>query len=202
MQSNQWDERYSEPGFIYGTEPNEFLVSVAGQIPKGPVLMLGDGEGRNGVYLASLGYDVVSVDQSTVALAKAQGLARERGVRIETRQADLREFVIESGTWAGIVSIFCHLPPAIRVPLHAAVVRGLRVGGVFVLEAYTPAQLGRGTGGPSAVDMLLSLDDLKRELAGLDLVHGRELNREVREGAYHTGHASVVQCIAMKVDGR
>ncbi|HEY7118223.1 MAG TPA: class I SAM-dependent methyltransferase, partial [Tepidisphaeraceae bacterium] len=146
MESHRWDERYGQPGFAYGDAPNDFLMAVAGRIPPGPVLMLGEGEGRNGVYLAGLGYDVVAVDQSEVGLAKARRRAEERGVRIRTQQADLAHFVIEPGAWAGVVSIFCHLPPAIRVPLHAAVVRGLRPGGVFVLEAYTSRQLGRGTG--------------------------------------------------------
>jgi SAM-dependent methyltransferase len=160
--------------------------------------MLGEGEGRNGVYLAGLGYEVVAVDQSEVGLAKARRRAEERGVRIRTEVADLREYVIEPGAWAGVVSIFCHLPPAIRVPLHAAVVRGLRPGGVFVLEAYTPRQLGRGTGGPSDVEMLVTLEDLKRELEGLDLEVGRVVEREVREGAYHSGLAAVVQVVGRR----
>jgi hypothetical protein len=77
-------------------------------------------------------------------------------------------------------------------------VRGLRPGGVFVCEAYTPRQLGRGTGGPGVVEMLVSLEDLKRELVGLELEIGREVEREVREGAYHTGVAAVVQVVGMK----
>jgi SAM-dependent methyltransferase len=198
MDSDDWNERYSAEDFVYGTEPNEFLASVAGQIPRGPVLMLGDGEGRNGVFLASLGYDVVAVDQSAAGLAKAQGLAEQRGVRLQTQQADLRDFAIEPDTWAGIVSIFCHLPPEIRVPLHAAVVGGLRPGGVFVLEAYTPSQLGRGTGGPPCAEMLLSLGDLQREAAGLEFLHAVERERVVREGSYHTGLASVVQLVARR----
>jgi hypothetical protein len=160
--------------------------------------MLGDGEGRNGVFLAGLGYDVVAVDQSAIGLAKARRLAERRGVRLQTLQADLRDIVIEPGAWAGIVSIFCHLPPEIRVPLHGAVVRGLRPRGVFVLEAYTPSQLGRGTGGPPSAEMLLSLDDLKREAAGLQFVHAQELERIVREGVCHTGLASVVQFVARR----
>jgi SAM-dependent methyltransferase len=198
MDLQRWDERYSKSEYAYGTEPNEFLVSVADRIPPGPVLMLGDGEGRNGVYLAGLGYDVVAVDQSAAGLAKARRLAEDRGVRIETRQADLREFPIEPGAWAGIVSIFCHLPPAIRVPLHAAAVRGLRPGGIFVLEAYTPKQLGRGTGGPSDPAMLLSLAILSEELSGLEFLHGLECEREIHEGSHHTGLASVVQVLARR----
>jgi SAM-dependent methyltransferase len=198
MDSQHWDERYSAAEFVYGTEPNEFLASVAGQIPRGPVLMLGDGEGRNGVFLAGLGYDVLAVDQSAIGLAKARQLADKRGVQLQTLQADLRDFVIRPDAWAGIVSIFCHLPPEIRVPLHAAVVRGLRPGGVFVLEAYTPSQLGRGTGGPPCAEMVLSLDDLQREAGGLEFVHAREVERVVREGMCHTGLASVVQIVARR----
>ena len=194
-----WDERYAQPGFAYGDQPNEFLVSAAGNIPAGGrVLCLGEGEGRNAVFLAGLGHRVVAVDQSAVGLAKARQLAERRGVAIETVQADLSRFAIEPGAWAGVVSIFCHLPTAIRIPLHRAVVSGLAPGGAFILEAYTPAQLGRGTGGPQDPDMLPTLAGLIEELAGLEFVHARELEREVREGVYHTGLASVVQVIAQQ----
>src|SRR5688572_29859175 len=151
-----WDERYSQPGFAYGTEPNEFLAAAAGRIPAGPVLSLGEGEGRNAAYLAGLGHQVVAVDQSEVGLAKAQKLAADRGLTIETVCADLSAYPIEPGAWAGIVSIFCHLPRRIRVPLYAAVAGGLQPGGVLVLEAYTPKQIGRGTGGPEDPDMMVS----------------------------------------------
>lgn len=193
-----WDERYSQAGFVYGTEPNEFLASAAGSIPAGPVLSLGEGEGRNASYLAGLGHRVVAVDQSEVGLAKARRLAGSRGLSIETVRADLAQFAIEPGAWAGIVSIFCNLPSRIRVPLFAAAVQGLMPGGVLVLEAYTPSQLGRGTGGPQDPDMLVTLGGLTGELAGLELVHARELDRDVREGSYHTGVGSVVQIIGKR----
>jgi len=198
MERQRWDERYSQPGFAYGTEPNDFLASVADHLPAGPVLTLGEGEGRNAVFLAGLGHEVIAVDQSEVGLAKTRQRADERGVPVQTVQADLRDYPIEPGAWAGIVSIFCHLPPSIRVPLYAAVVRGLRPGGVFILEAYTPRQLGRGTGGPPSAELLVSLEDLTRELAGLEFLHACELEREVREGAYHTGLACVVQVVARR----
>ena len=198
MERQSWDERYTQPEFAYGTEPNDFLASVAEQIPPGPVLSIGEGEGRNALFLASLGYEVVAVDQSEVGLTKARKRAEARGLRLQTQQADLRDYSIQSAAWAGIVSIFCHLPPSIRLPLHAAVVRGLRPGGVFILEAYTPQQLGRGTGGPSSLDMLLSIATLSNELVGLEFLHAQELEREVREGIYHTGLASVVQLVARR----
>ena len=141
---------------------------------------------------------MVAIDQSEVGLAKARKVAADRGLAIETVCADLEGYAIEPGSWAGIVSIFCHLPRRVRVPLYAAVVRGLRPAGVLVLESYTPNQLGRGTGGPQDPDMLVSLATLTEELAGLELVHARELDRDVREGAYHTGVASVVQVIGLR----
>jgi SAM-dependent methyltransferase len=201
MEPQRWDERYAAPGFAYGTEPNDFLASVADRIPPGPVLTIGEGEGRNAVFLAGRGHEVVAVDQSEVGLAKARQRAEERGLSVRTQQADLRDYPIQPEAWAGIVSIFCHLPPSIRVPLHAAVVRGLRPGGVFILEAYTPQQYGRGTGGPQVLEMLLSLDQLRAELAGLEFLHAQELEREVREGMYHTGPASVVQLVARRSTG-
>lgn len=193
-----WDERYSEPGFAYGTAPNEFLVSVAERIPHGRILSLAEGEGRNAVYLASLGYEVLAVDGSAVGLRKAAGLAQERGVAIATQVADLGDFRIDPEEWDGIVSCYCHLPSTIRVLLHRAAVRGLKPGGVFILEAFTKKQLAYGTGGPQSLDMLMSLDELKRELAGLEFIRAVEIERNVREGSKHTGLASVVQILAVK----
>jgi SAM-dependent methyltransferase len=193
-----WDQRYAEPGFAYGTAPNDFLVSVAERIPAGPVLSLGEGEGRNAVFLAGLGHEVTAVDASAVGLAKARALAAERGVRLHTVVGDLAEFVIEPGAWAGIVAIWCHLPAELRRRVHRAAVSGLVPGGAFVLEAYRPAQLALGTGGPRVPELLYSLADLRDDLAGLDLVHAVETEREVHEGKYHAGRSAVVQVLGLR----
>lgn len=193
-----WDARYGAPGYAYGTEPNGFLAEVAGRIPAGPVLSLAEGEGRNAVHLAALGHAVTAVDLSAVGLAKAHALARERGVAIATVQADLADLAIEPGAWSGIVSIFAHQPQPLRARLHAAVVRGLRPGGAFALEAYTPRQLAFGTGGPHDVALLVTLEALRAELVGLDLAVAREVEREVVEGAHHRGRAAVVQLLGFK----
>ena len=166
------------------------------------MLCLGEGEGRNAVFLAGLGHRIVAVDQSAVGLAKARQLAESRGLAIETVQADLAEFVIGPSAWAGIISVFSHLPSSIRAPLHRAAAAGLRPGGVFVLEAYTPAQVGRGTGGPQDPDMTPTLAGLRVELAGLEFEHAAELERDVVEGRYHTGVASVVQLVGRRPDVR
>ena len=194
-----WDQRYSGAEFVYGTRPNEFLASHLKAIPPGPVLDLGSGEGRNAVFLAEQGYDVTAVDQSAVGLRKTERLAAERGVRITTVQADLRAFEIRPDHWAGITSIFCHLPKALRLSLYPSVIRGLRLGGVFLMESYTPAQIGRGTGGPSDPDWMMSIDRLKDEVVGLEWVVAEEKEREVVEGLFHTGAASVVQFIGRRV---
>lgn len=193
-----WNERYSAPEYIYGTEPNDFLRSVAGRIPPGPVLCLAEGQGRNAVYLASLGHDVTAVDQSSVGLQRARELAASRGVTIATEIADLAEYRIAPGKWSGIVAIFMHLPPSLRAQVLAASVKGLAPGGAFIMEAYRPKQLEYRTGGPGEVSLLPSLDDLRRELAGLTIEHGVEIEREVHEGDYHSGRSAVVQILAFK----
>lgn len=193
-----WDERYSEPGFAYGTAPNDFLVSVADRIPQGKILSLAEGEGRNAVYLASLGFQVTAVDGSAVGLRKAGELARARGVAINIVHADLRELEIVPQVWDGILACFCHLPVTLRRPLHQAAVRGLKPGGIFILEAFSKEQLAYGTGGPQAPDLLMALDELKQELAGLEFLRAVQIEREVREGQGHTGLASVVQILGIK----
>lgn len=198
MKTTNWDERYSEPGFTYGTTPNSFLVSVVDRIPPGRVLMLAEGEGRNAVYLASLGYQITAVDGSAVGLGKALELAAERGVSLTTIVADLAGFEIEPEKWDAIVSCFCHIPAAIRIPLHRKVVKGLKPGGVLVLEAFSKEQMDYDTGGPKSLDMLMSREELLQELAGLDFIHAATLVRDVKEGRGHTGLASVVQILAVK----
>lgn len=198
MDAPFWNNRYAVPQYFYGETPNAFVAEMAVQIPAGPVLCLAEGEGRNAVHLSALGHRVTAVDQSEAGLAKARRLAAARGVQIETVVADLLNFTIEPGAWAGIISIFAHLPPAIRFKVHAQVVRGLRPNGVFLLEAYTPAQLAFETGGPKSLELLMTLGSLREELAGLEFMIGRELEREVIEGGGHTGRGAVVQVVARR----
>lgn len=194
-----WDARYANaPGFVFGTEPNDFLRSVADRIPPGPVLCLGEGEGRNAVFLARRGHAVTALDQSATGLAKAAALAAQHGVALTTQVADLNDYALAPDAWAAVVAIFIHLPPALRTQVHGAAVAGLRPGGVFVLECYGPAQLGRGTGGPQNPEMLPGLAALTPDLAGLDLEIARELERDVVEGSGHTGRAAVVQVLARR----
>ncbi|OAM88954.1 class I SAM-dependent methyltransferase [Termitidicoccus mucosus] len=198
MDADHWNERYAATGHFYGTEPNGFLAAMASLIPDGSVLCLAEGEGRNAVHLATLGHRVTAVDQSSVGLDKAQRLAATWGVTLETVVTDLATYPISPGRWAGIISIFAHLPSPLRRNLHAAVVHGLKPGGIFILEAYTPAQLAFNTGGPKDLVLLMQLDDLHTELAGLNLLVAREIERDVVEGPGHRGRAAIVQVVGRK----
>ncbi len=196
---NAWDERYAPSTYFYGTEPNDFLKEQVHFIPPGgTVLCLGEGEGRNAVFLAGRGYDVCALDQSRVGLAKAEQLAVAKSVRIQTLVADLDGYRFEPGRWDGIVSIWCHLPSAIRTAVHRQVLTALKPGGVFVLEAYTPDQIRYGTGGPKDVDLLPTLAELRHDLDGMEIAFAREGERMVQEGAGHHGMSAVVQIVARK----
>lgn len=193
-----WDERYSAEEYAYGTKPNQFLEENVGQIPKGQVLSLAEGEGRNAVFLAQQGYSVTAVDASIVGLNKARKLAEENGVVVEFIHADLADYDLGEDRWDGIVSIFCPLPSSLRKQLYKKVEAGLKRNGVFLLEAFTPNQLKHGTGGGKSVDVMQSQESLSLELAGLKFKHLIELERDVVEGIYHTGISAVVQAIASK----
>lgn len=193
-----WEQRFGDETYYYGTEPNEFLRDHLSSLPSGAVLCVAEGEGRNAVFLARSGWQVHSVDLTESGVAKTRRLADLHGVHVEALVGDLAVFDIGTDRWDAIVSIFAHTPPEVRRSLHARVVAALRSGGVLLLEAYTPAQLGRGTGGPSLVEMTMTLDGLRTELDGLEIIHGVELERDVIEGGGHSGVGAVVQVIARK----
>ena len=198
MDAEHWNQRYAGENYFYGEEPNDFLRTHAKLIPPGPVLCLAEGEGRNAVFLASRGHAVEALDLSSTGMAKARQLAVRHGVTLKTHVGDLADVVITPGHWSGIIAIFAHLPVLLRRKIHAAVVAGLRPGGIYLYEAYTPAQLAHGTGGPKDPALLVQLAELKSELSGLDFEVAREIERDVREGSGHTGHAAVVQVAARR----
>ena len=192
-----WNERYASKDYIYGTQPNSFLKEHA-KLLTGPILSLGEGEGRNAVFLALLGLDVLGVDGSEIGLAKARALAASKGAVIRTEVVDLAIYEPNESFYGSVVSIFCHLPSAIRRRLYPLVERSLKPGGIFLLEAYTQDQLSRNTGGPKDPDLLMSRLDLEGAFSNWDVILSQEIEREVNEGEYHTGLASVVQFIARK----
>lgn len=199
MSSSFWDDRYSAAELVYGAAPNDFLVQAAAKFPpQGRALDIGAGEGRNALFLAARGLDTLAVDQSAVGMSKAQAIAHQRGLALRTEAADLNDLEAPAGSFDVISSIFVHLPGALRATVHRRVVEWLRPGGLFVLEAYSPDQLKRDTGGPKDPALLAPLEVIVRELRGLTFEHQAALVRPVNEGSFHTGEASVVQVIARK----
>ena len=196
--ASMWNERYDTDDYQFGVSPNDFLVEKASDLPVGKTLCLADGEGRNGVYLAKLGHRVTGIDLSSKGQAKARKLARAENVQLELIEANLVEHDLGDASWDCIVSIFFHLPSKIRRQVHEKVASALKPGGVLILEAYTPLQLGFRTGGPSMADALMTLDALEGDFPDLTFDYAVEKEREVIEGNLHSGHASVVQLLARK----
>ena len=193
-----WDKRYGGEEYAYGTEPNDLLREQAGSLPVGDTLCLGEGEGRNAVFLAGLRHEITALDASEVGLEKAQKLAAERGVKIDAIHADLAKYELVANRWDVITSIYCHLPPPLRKKVHGQIAQSLRPGGVFILEAFTPRQLECKTGGPPVVEMMMDLETLRHELTGLEFEIGEEVVREIHEGPHHNGTSAVVQLVARK----
>ena len=190
-----WDQEYDTEEYVYGKLPNDFLKERYSTIPKGKVLLLAEGEGRNAVFLAKLGYAVTAVDISSVGLEKAKKLAGENSVSIEVICEDLATFDLGEKKWDGIVSISCHLPPELRQDLYKRIERALKPSGVFFLEGYRPEQLKYKTGGPPLAEMMTSKETLVKELPNLAFSHLQEIDRKVNEGINHHGLGAVIQAI-------
>lgn len=189
-----WDSRYKGPEYAYGTEPNDYLVAQMGLIPKGGrVLCLADGEGRNSVFLAEQGFQVTAVELSHEGIQKAKRLAEQRGVTVTFIEEDVNAVEIKPGTWDAIVSIFLHLPKKLRQALHAKIVAGLTSNGIYIYEAYTLDQLGKGTGGPKEAQVLAEpkavLDDFSTDC----VLHFFAGERPIHEGPLHSGAGAVAQ---------
>lgn len=196
---NFWDQRFGTEDYLYGTAPNDFLRAEAHRIrPGGEVLCIGEGEGRNAVFLAERGFRVTAFDQSPVGLDKARRLAAERGVSIGTEVGDLATAELGNARWDAIVSIWCHLPRPLHARVYAQIAVALKTGGITLWEHYHPKQLEYKTGGPQDVAMLYTLDDLRAGFPTFDVEIGREVEREVHEGTGHFGASFVTQYVARK----
>ncbi len=196
MTNDFWNARYAEPGFVYGIEPNAFLVSQKNYLKPGmKVLAVGDGEGRNGVWLAQQGLEVLSVDGSQVGLRKARELARERGVAIRTELAELTTWNWPANEFDLVAAIFIHFPPETRARMHAGMYGALKPGGLLVMEAFTPEQLRYKTGGPPVVEMLYTADMLRNDFKSGEILRLEEVLTELQEGPGHRGRAAVVRLI-------
>lgn len=195
-----WDERYQRPDYLFGTRPAEFLERQLHRLaPHAKVLAVADGEGRNSVFLAQQGHDVVAMDNSAVGLEKARRLAAERGVRVDFRQADVDSWDWAPDAFDAVIAIFIQFaPPAQRDRIFSGMVRSLRPGGLLLLHGYAPRQVGYGTGGPPAAENMYTLPMLRRAFAGFEVLHEADYDAEIEEGAGHAGRSALIDFVARR----
>ncbi len=195
-----WNERYAGEEYHFGTEPNAFLVSQASLLKPGmSCLAVADGEGRNGVWLVEQGLDVLWVDNSHVAQAKAEKLAQQRGVKMRFEQADLAEWAWGENCFDVVAAIFIQFaPPGMREQMFAHIKRCLKPGGLLLLQGYTPRQREFKTGGPSQVENLYTEALLLNSFSDMEILHLCEHDDVIREGSGHSGMSALIDMVARK----
>ncbi len=201
MDGRFWDQRYEGADYAYGEAPNAFLASLS-FTPGGRALVPGDGEGRNGVFLAERGFTVETLDLSAEGVAKARRLAAKRGVKLEARQADALTWDWPVAAYDLVALFYLHLPAPGRRLLHARTLAALKPGGRVVLEAFTPEHLKRQAegvrGGPRDAALLYTAADLREDFAGAEIELLQELETDLSEGELHVGKSAVVRMIARR----
>ena len=197
---NQWDERYAGESFHFGTAPNAFLAAQRHRLPtRGLALAVADGEGRNGVWLAEQGLDVLAVDASPVGLDKSRRLAAERGVSLRYELADLATWDFGHERFDVIAAIFIQFAaPALRARIFKGLREALKPGGLLLLEGYRPEQLAYGTGGPAAVENLYTEAMLREAFASLQIDELAASDTPIHEGRGHDGMSALIDLVARK----
>ncbi len=196
----RWETRFASPDYVFGKAPNQFLKSHAHLLKRGEkALAIADGEGRNGVFLAEQDLDVLAIDFSPKALAKAQALAQERGVKLHTEQVDLATWAWPAESFDVIVGIFFQFAePSFRQRIFNNIKQALKPGGLLLIQGYRPEQLTYKTGGPSQVENLYTrklLEDAFKDFTSLEI---REHDSMVDEGAGHAGMSALIDLVGRK----
>ena len=198
---SMWDERYAQDDYLFGTEPNAFLVSQRELLKPGmSCLAVADGEGRNGVWLAQQGLHVLSVEASAVALDKAKKLAQQRGVAIDFEQADLAQWQWGESRFDMVAAIFIQFaPPPLREQMFAGIRRCLKPGGLLLLQGYTPRQLEYKPGGPPVAENMYTEALLRNAFGDMEIMHLREHDDHIGEGTGHSGMSALIDLVARKL---
>lgn len=193
-----WDERYASEEFVYGEEPNEFFRQEIMKLTPGRLLLPGEGEGRNALFAASFGWDVLAVDQSSEGRKKAMMLANRKGHSFEYYLGNIDDFVAPENSFDCIALIFVHFPEGERSTIHKKLVTFLKPGGKIIMEVFSKRQLGRNSGGPKLPELLYSESELKDDFSTLGKLQVTELEAELNEGNYHVGKAVLIRLLAEK----
>lgn len=199
-----WDERYSAPHYVYGEEPNAFFKEQLDGIKQGKILLPAEGEGRNAVYAASRGWQVYAFDQSIEGKKKALQLSQKKDVQIEYQVGSLTEMTYPAENFDAIALIYAHFPSANRKNYHHRLLKYLKKGGYFILEAFSKNHkqfqlINEQAGGPKDEDLLYSIDYIMEDFPELDSLVLLECETELREGFYHQGKSSVIRFTGRKM---
>lgn len=198
-----WNFRYQERAYVYGIEPNRFFESEIQKVPVGKGLFPAEGEGRNAVFAASLGWEVVAFDQSEAGKAKALKLADVRGVSITYEMATLQEFEAEKESFDALVLVFAHFSNPLRKSFHQKLASFLKPGGTVILEGFSKKHtalslVNEKAGGPKDPAMLFSIEEIMGDFEGFSIVVLEETEVELQEGVYHVGKSAVIRLVAKK----
>ncbi|MFA6582392.1 MAG: class I SAM-dependent methyltransferase [Paludibacter sp.] len=193
---NIWNQRYAQEEYVYGVNPNEFYKEELSKLQPGKILFPAEGEGRNAVYAAIKGWDVVAFDSSEEAKKKAEKLAEKNNVRLNYQTASIEEFEYEENSFDAIVLIYVHTMN--REQNHQKLLRMLKPGGVIILEGFSKEQLMNNSGGPRNSEMLFSEEELTRDFNDLKEKQITKTETELNEGQLHKGKASVIRLLGIK----
>lgn len=200
MKSMFWNERYAMDEYVYGIKPNEYFKNQIINLTPGKILLPADGEGRNAVFAASLGWDVKAFDYSEQGKLKAEKLASENNVKIDYSILDINEFKIEENAYDLIGLFFVHLPEKLRIKFHYQLSKCLKPGGKIILEAFNPDQLKNNSGGPKKLEMLYSKDQLSEDFKDLTIETLEYSTNVLQEGRFHDGKSDLIRLIAKQTN--
>ena len=194
-----WDKRFSMKEYAYGSTPNWYFREKLKPLPAGKVLLICEGEGRNAVYAAYRGWTAVAMDYSEKGMIKALKLAERKRVILEyyLEPVETFEFPIEEFDVVGL--IFVHFEPVLRSYLHAQVRKTLKKGGTLILEAFNKEQIDKQSGGPTDIDLLYDLEELKNDFPGFEFEECNNLKVRLNEGLFHIGMSDVIRICAKKL---
>ena len=193
---NMWNLRYSQEEYVYGKKANEFFMEEIQKLKPGKILLPGEGEGRNAVCAAKLGWDVVAFDSSVEGKKKAEKLALKNNVNIDYRLLSYEEISFEDNSFDLVSLIFTH--SMLRNSLHENLTRILKPGGLIILEGFSKKQIDKNTGGPQNIDLLFSREELDADFHELSDVQIMEKDIILDEGIHHKGEASIIRLIGKK----
>lgn len=200
---DRWNERYSSDEFAYGTEPNNYLKEQLEKLTPGPILFPAEGEGRNAVFAARLGWKVSAFDISEEGKNKALQLAKNNEVKIDYQVGEMETLDFHTEQFEVIALIYAHFPADIKSSIHTTLDQYLRKGGLVIFEAFSKNHLdyvmkNEKVGGPKDIGSLFSIDEIKADFPNYDIIELEETEVELNEGLFHNGTGSVIRFTGRK----